>query len=68
MARFDESLKTYLRDISQHPVLSRKEELQLFKRLKKGNKKAREQIVASNLRFVIKIALSFADRGYRWRI
>lgn len=63
MARFDESLKTYLRDISQHPVLNRKEELQLFKRLKKGNKKAREQIVASNLRFVIKIALSFADRG-----
>jgi RNA polymerase primary sigma factor len=63
MAQFDESLKTYLREISQHAVLTRKEEIQLFKRLKKGDKGAREQIVASNLRFVIKIALSFGNRG-----
>jgi RNA polymerase primary sigma factor len=63
MAKFDESLKTYLREISQQPVLTRSEEVHLFKRLKKGDEEAREQIIASNLRFVIKIALSFADRG-----
>jgi len=63
MKKFDENLKAYLKEVGKQKVLSREEEIDLFKRLKKGDDAARELIVKSNLRFVIKIALSYVGRG-----
>ena len=57
MQETDQSLQTYLKGIAKTPVLTRKEEVDLFKRMKRGDKAAREKIITSNLRFVVKIAM-----------
>jgi RNA polymerase primary sigma factor len=63
MPEMDESLPLYLKEIAKTPVLTRTEEVTIFKRLKRGDKAAREKIIQSNLRFVVKIALEFVNRG-----
>jgi RNA polymerase primary sigma factor len=57
------SLDLYMKEVSKIPVLSREEEIDIFKRLKKGDESAREEIVRANLRFVVKIANSFLGQG-----
>ena len=52
-------LQLYLREIGQVKLLTPAEELALAKRIKRGDKKAREQMITANLRLVVKIA-----RGY----
>jgi RNA polymerase primary sigma factor len=59
----NDELRVYLKEVSKHKVLSRGEEIELFERLAGGDESAREEIVEANLRFVVKIALSFAGRG-----
>lgn len=59
----NEEMKYYLKEVAKKKVLTREEEVALFKRLKGGDITAREEIVEANLRFVIKIALQFAGRG-----
>lgn len=56
-------LKIYLREIGQTPLLTREEEVVLAKRIKKGDKKAREQMIKANLRLVVKIAHDYAGLG-----
>lgn len=53
----------YLRDISQVPLLTPEEEVKLAARIKRGNKKAREQMIKANLRLVVKIAHDFSNFG-----
>jgi len=55
-------LSKYLRDIRKYPVLSRKEERELAKKKDRGDKKAEEQLIQHNLRFVVMQAHKF--RGY----
>lgn len=62
-ALLNEELKPYLAEISKKNVLTREQEIALFKRLESGDETAREEIVEANLRFVIKIALEYAGRG-----
>ncbi|MBX7243894.1 MAG: sigma-70 family RNA polymerase sigma factor [Candidatus Sumerlaeaceae bacterium] len=62
-ANLNDELKHYLKDVAKSKVLTRDEEISLFKRLAKGDETAREEIVEANLRFVIKIALSYSGRG-----
>lgn len=59
----NDDMRIYLREVSKKSVLSRDEEVALFKRLAEGDESARHIIVEANLRFVIKIALGFAGRG-----
>ena len=54
---------TYLHDVRGEPILTREQEVDLFRRLEAGDPKAREEIVRSNLRFVVKIACEFIGRG-----
>ncbi len=63
MKRFDENLKAYLKEIGKQKVLTREEEIDLFKRLERKDETAREEIIKSNLRFVIKIALMYIGKG-----
>src|SRR5438045_293247 len=46
----------YLREVGQSKLLTPKEEVTLAKRIQKGDSKAREQMIKSNLRLVVKIA------------
>jgi len=59
----DSSLKLYLREISKTPLLTPEEEVQLAKRIKKGDKEARSHMIRANLRLVVKIAQDYAGYG-----
>jgi DNA-directed RNA polymerase sigma subunit (sigma70/sigma32) len=58
-----EAIRTYLKDIRHIPLLSAKEEVELSKRIKKGDEKARAQMIKSNLRLVINIAKRYMRLG-----
>ncbi len=57
-------LTLYLREISKIPPLSKKEEVDLAKKVKKGNKKARRRFILSNLRLVVHIAKKYRPFFY----
>lgn len=48
-------LTAYLKEISKYPVLSREQEMILFKRLSEGDEVARETLINSNLKLVVSI-------------
>lgn len=56
-------IKSYLQDIKDIPLLTAKEEIDLARRIKKGDKAAREKMIRSNLRLVISIAKRYAHLG-----
>ena len=58
-----ESLKAYLKDIRDIPLLTSEEELELGKKVKRGDEKARKQMIRANLRIVINIAKRYAYFG-----
>ncbi len=57
------SLKLYLQDIGKTPLLSVEEEVQLARRIMKGDKEARDRMIRANLRLVVKIAQDYANFG-----
>jgi DNA-directed RNA polymerase sigma subunit (sigma70/sigma32) len=59
----DTAIKLYLREIGQVKLLTPQEEIQLAARIKKGDKKAREQMIKANLRLVVKIARDYDGIG-----
>jgi RNA polymerase primary sigma factor len=62
--RFDEdSISLYLKEISNHKLLTPKDEIKLAKAFKKGDKTAIERMVLANLRFVVSIAKKYQNLG-----
>jgi RNA polymerase primary sigma factor len=59
----DRGLQNYLQDISKTPTLNREEEQELAKKAKKGDQKAIQRLIESNLKFVVKIASRYQNRG-----
>lgn len=53
----------YLREIGEAKLLTPDEEVMLAKRIKRGDKKARERMIKANLRLVVKIARSYEGFG-----
>jgi RNA polymerase primary sigma factor len=53
----------YLRQIAQIPLLTPEQEIQLARRIKRGDQKALTQMVSANLRLVVKIARDYANFG-----
>jgi RNA polymerase primary sigma factor len=53
----------YLRQIAQIPLLTPDQEVQLARRIKRGDQKARTEMVSANLRLVVKIARDYANFG-----
>jgi len=64
--RYNESgdaLQLYLREIGKTPLLTREEENKLAAQVKRGSKRAREQMIKANLRLVVKISHDYANFG-----
>src|SRR5208283_1281633 len=57
------SMKIYLREIMQTPLLTAQQEIELAARIKKGDRKARAQMIKANLRLVVKIAHDYSNFG-----
>ena len=58
-----DSIRTYLRDIKSIPLLTAKQEIDLAKRIRRGDDKAKRQMILSNLRLVINIAKRYSHLG-----
>lgn len=58
-----EALKLYLKDIKHIPLLTVKQELQVARKVRRGDAQARRQMIRSNLRLVVNIAKQYASYG-----
>jgi len=58
-----DAIKRYLREIKNIPLLTAEEEISLAKKIKRGDKKAKEKMIRSNLRLVINIAKRYSYLG-----
>ncbi len=56
-------IKTYFRDISRYRLLKASEEALLVARIKKGDAKAREELINANLRVVVSVARNYRNQG-----
>ena len=56
-------LQLYLREIGQVKLLTPQEEIALAKRIRRGDRRAREQMIKANLRLVVKIAHDYEGMG-----
>ena len=59
----DDSVRLYLREIGKIPLLTPEEEADLASRIVKGDKKAKDKMVDSNMRLVVSIAKRYGGRG-----
>jgi len=57
------SLQLYMQEIAKTPLLTVEEEVTLAKRIRRGNKAARDHMISANLRLVVKIAMDYKDFG-----
>jgi len=62
-SRTDQSLEKYLQEISEVPLLSPEAEIELAKRIKKGDEEALERLTKANLRFVVSVAKQYQNQG-----
>ncbi len=63
MIQDSESLDLYLRDIASSEPLTAETEIALAHRIRKGDQRARDRLVASNLRFVVSVAREYQNHG-----
>lgn len=59
----DNSINIYFKDVSKIPRITEEEEIELANRIKKGDKKAEDKLITSNLRFVISVAKQYQHNG-----
>ncbi|MBN1646863.1 MAG: sigma-70 family RNA polymerase sigma factor [Spirochaetales bacterium] len=59
--REDDALKTYFMQIKNTPLLDFDTELELSRRIQKGDEIARQRLIEANLRLVVKIAKAYAS-------
>ena len=59
----DHGLDTYLADINEVALLTPEQEIELSKRVQRGDLEAREHMIRANLRLVVSIAKNYVNRG-----
>jgi len=59
----EDLVKLYFNDIRKYKILTKQEEVDLITKSQNGDAKAKEKIIKSNLRLVVKIAKSYTNRG-----
>jgi RNA polymerase primary sigma factor len=57
------NLQLYLQEIGKTPLLTIEEEVALARRIRRGDKAARDHMISANLRLVVKIAMDYKDFG-----
>ena len=62
----DQGLDTYLADINEVPLLTAEQEIDLSKRIQRGDLEAREHMIRANLRLVVSIAKNYVNRGLQF--
>jgi RNA polymerase primary sigma factor len=60
---YDDSIQMYLREIGKTPLLKGAEEIELAKRIVKGDVTARKRLIEANLRLVVSIAKKYMGRN-----
>jgi RNA polymerase primary sigma factor len=58
-----DALRLFLDEIGQYPLLTAEQEVELAKRIEKGGKAAKDQMVNANLRLVVHIAKRYQHQG-----
>ena len=58
-----DALQLFLRDVRRHPLLTASEEVELAKRIERGDLEAKERMVNANLRLVVSLAKKYQGHG-----
>jgi RNA polymerase primary sigma factor len=61
--RESQSLDKYLQEIGKVELLNQEDEIDLARRIKKGDQKALEKLTKANLRFVVSVAKQYQNQG-----
>jgi RNA polymerase primary sigma factor len=59
----DDPVRMYLKEIGKVPLLSADDEIELAKRMEKGDNEAKRRLAEANLRLVVSIAKRYVGRG-----
>src|SRR5690606_6936944 len=59
----DDSVRLYLREIGRVRMIKPDEEIELARRIAKGDEDAKKKLIQANLRLVISIAKKYVNRG-----
>jgi len=59
----DRSLDLYLKEIGKTPLITAEQEIELAKKIHKGDHKALGDLVQANLRFVVSVAKQYQNQG-----
>ena len=59
----DDPVRMYLKEIGKVPLLTADEEIELAKRMEKGDAEAKKRLCEANLRLVVSIAKRYVGRG-----
>ena len=62
-SRSRQSIEKYLEEIGNYSPLSPEEEIELARRIRKGDEEALDKLVKANLRFVISVAKEYQGQG-----
>jgi RNA polymerase primary sigma factor len=63
MNEIDPGLNRYLQEIGRIPLLTPQDEIELARKIKKGDAAARERMISANLRLVVTIARDYTNLG-----
>jgi RNA polymerase primary sigma factor len=58
-----DALQVFLKDIGRVPLLTAPQEVELAKRIERGDHRAKQKMVESNLRLVVSIAKNYRNQG-----
>jgi RNA polymerase primary sigma factor len=58
-----DALQLFLRETGRHPLLTAAQEVELAKRIERGDPEAKQRMIQSNLRLVVSIAKNYRNQG-----
>jgi RNA polymerase primary sigma factor len=58
-----DALQLFLREIGRHPLLTAADEVELSKRIERGDLEAKKRMIECNLRLVVSIAKNYRNQG-----
>ncbi len=58
-----DALQLFLRETGRHPLLTAAQEVELAKRIERGDREAKQRMIQSNLRLVVSIAKNYRNQG-----